>query len=318
VSRAVCAWALAAALAMPARASELTHVLVAGETLGSLASWYYGASWKSVYILTRNGIANDGDIAAGTRLVIPTSFTYRVRRGDSLADIAKRFLGDRDRYKAVMQENGLKDPADLAAGAVLLMPFHLRYVVESGDSWSRIAQRFYRTSRKGSELKDYNPGVDALDPGDRVTVPIFDRATLDALTRKPPPRPTAASWAAGGSAIAVANSAGPTHAGAPAADHAALLKSIDDYKHGEFEAACPKLEQLLAESGFSPAERALTVSYLGFCAVAAGDREAASDYFRKWLEIDPKAQLDPVNTSPKILSVFQEVVESVHGGQEGR
>ena len=44
--------------------------------------------------------------------------------------------------------------------------------------------------------------------------------------------------------------------------------------------------------------------------------DAARDYFRKWLEIEPAASLDPVTTSPKILAVFKEVAEEAADARE--
>jgi LysM repeat protein len=337
------------ALAAPARAGEHVHALATGESLASLASQYYGASWKAVYLVARNGLPGDRDVTVGTRLVIPACFTYRVRRGDSGADIARRYLGDRERYKVLMQENGIKDPSELAVGAELLMPFHLRHVVEPGDSWSRLAQRYYRNARRASILEDYNPAVKALSPGDRVTVPVFDRAALDVASRRPSSAKLGAAGLASASsaAAAAADKAAASASGAIAAAAAAavaavtgggkaeaapdaspshtagstraeIAKAVEDYRRGEFDTACPKLDSLLALGGLAQSDRATVVSYLGYCAVAYGNHTAAADYFKKWLEIDARAQLDPITTSPKILAVFQEVVESVRGEGEGR
>ena len=310
--------ALALALgASAARAAELTHTVAAGETLATLAAQYYGSSWKSVYLAARNGLAEDKPPSAGTRLVIPACFTYKVRRGDSLAEIARRYLGDRERYKILMQENGLKDPAELEVGAELLMPFHLRHAVAPGEGLSHIARRYYRTTRRASLLKDYNGGNENLNPGDKLTIPIFDRATLDAAKRRPAPVKTATGSVARSPEPASATAV-RTSTAASGTVRSSISRAADDYRRGEFETACPKLEGLLGESGLSAGERSVIVSHLGFCAIAAGDPRAASDYFRKWLEIEPEAQLDPILTSPKILAVFAEVTEELRGSEGGR
>lgn len=444
---------LVTAAATSAAAAEVTHTLAPGETLSGLATQLYGASWKAVYLTARNGLASERDVPAGVRLTVPACVLYKVRRGETLAEIAKRWLGDRDRFKVLAQENGIKDAAGLEVGAELLIPFVLRHTAEPGDSWSRIAQRYYRNTHRATLVKEYNPTVTALSPGDKVFVPIFDRATVDAASRRPAaakaappaaakpaapaktpapataktepgkttatgarapaaatpahasttpaaqkpapatPTPPAAPGAAApgaattlatasavapsgpaatptagptpgaaapapGAASAATQPAGATPAGAPTAPsvtvtsppvlatlssgappesaprpptpphsaavdvvrglsptalHTLVLRAVDEYKRGEFEVACGKLEAALGAEVLPLPDRVTTVSHLGFCAVAAGDRGAAVDYFQKWLELDPRAELDPVTTSPKILVVFQEVAESVRG-----
>ena len=90
-------------------------------------------------------------------------------------------------------------------------------------------------------------------------------------------------------------------------------ESIARFRAGELEEACESLEELLPVRAFTDSDRSQIVSHLGFCAVAAGERQAASDYFTKWIELDPRAQLDPITTSPKILEVFYEVREKRAG-----
>jgi hypothetical protein len=350
-------------LPQASRAGDYVHTVAAGETLGFLATQYYGAAWKAVYLETRNNLPSGKEPAAGTRLVVPASFIYRVRRGDSLAAIAKRDLGDLERYKAIMQENGIKETSELEPERELLLPFHLHVTVAQGESLTQIARRLYHASRKAGLLKDYNGGSEPK-PGDKIIVPIFDRATLDPQTRRPappktarpavaeatPPRPTrpaiaeatpprpdapvesvvpAAPAVAASAATQVAPPAPPAPLeaadGRPRADdqapmpatvtaldraatldRATLAAALSDLQHGEFARACPALERLLAARGPGAMERAPLLRHLGVCAVAFGDNGAARDYFRKWLELVPSAQLDPVATSPKILRAFNE------------
>src|SRR5689334_11212856 len=77
---------------------EPFHVVRDGETVTSLARYYYGSSWKAVYIAGRNQLESGQKLVGGTRLAIPTSWTYTVRRGDTLAKLAKKYLGPADRY----------------------------------------------------------------------------------------------------------------------------------------------------------------------------------------------------------------------------
>ncbi|MEK7706256.1 MAG: LysM domain-containing protein [Myxococcota bacterium] len=314
-----------------ATAGDLRHRVGAGETLADIAKHYYGAAWKAVYIQARNDISDARQVAPGTRLYVPGCWVYTVRRGDSAAVIAKRYLGDANRYVAVMQANGIKDASGLEVGSELLMPFHLRHIVESGDTLATISRRYYRSTRLANMIRDYN-GAPQLTPGERLTVPIFDRATIDVQSRRYTPP---ASPAAPVAASPLANRPAPTAPSKPqpsapeepedtsaapsapvanddtaASVSAELRDAIGAYRRGEFVVGCGALETLLEEGKVGTAERALLVSHLGFCAVAFGDTRAARDYFRSWVEIDPRATLNPITTSPKILNVFAEVAEA--------
>lgn len=53
------------------------------------------------------------------------SFAYTIRRRESLATIAKRFLGDSNRFWALARYNGIAVPASAGAGRVIRVPGEL-------------------------------------------------------------------------------------------------------------------------------------------------------------------------------------------------
>ena len=55
-------------------------------------------------------------------LLGPTSFAYTTRKGDTMAGLAQRFLGNRLKAYQLARYNGIAKPADLAAGRTLRMP----------------------------------------------------------------------------------------------------------------------------------------------------------------------------------------------------
>lgn len=58
-------------------------------------------------------------------MLIPLT-TYTVKKGDSLWGIAKKFLGDGNRYKEIQTANSLKD-TDIFPGEVLKIPTEKSY-----------------------------------------------------------------------------------------------------------------------------------------------------------------------------------------------
>ncbi|MFC1610953.1 LysM peptidoglycan-binding domain-containing protein [Myxococcota bacterium] len=282
-------------------AAELRHRVGTDETLEAVAKNYYGASWKAVYILSRDEIDPKEDIT-GKRVTIPASWSYRVRRGDSLAAIAKKYLGESDRHKAIMEFNNITKASDLAVGHALLMPFHLFHNVRPGETLSQISRRYYRTTRRAGMLKDYNQ-VDMLKIGDRLIIPIFDSATIDAKSRRYNPARQAK----------VKNKKPPPTKSPSSREEARerLKAAASGFHTGTFDQACNELEELLEANALDGVDEIQLIKYLGFCAVAFDDHRAARDYFTQWIQREPRASLDPVRTSPKILAIFLEVAREV-------
>ncbi|MEE8408161.1 MAG: LysM peptidoglycan-binding domain-containing protein, partial [Myxococcota bacterium] len=277
-------------------AAELTHRVGKDESLETVAKNYYGAAWKAVYLRQHTGIAATTRAISGQRIKIPSSWIYKVRRGDSAAAIAKRLFNDPNRHKAIMLFNGIKDPASLAVGQELLMQFHLFHTVQPGGSYSQISRRYYRTIKYAGMLKEYN-AADMLKPGQKLVIPIFDRSTLEAKNRK---------YVARSANSAAKPKPPPARLGGAEAQKL-LAKAISLYGHGNFDEGCGKLDLLLMQPPPNKKDQLRLYRYLGFCAIAHGDENAARDYFRKWIELDSAASLNPISTSPKILEVFHDV-----------
>lgn len=283
-------------LSLPAGAAMHRHRLAGGETLENLAKRYYGSSWKHVYLQQHNRL--QGTPAVGASIMIPESWSYRVRTGDTVARIARRYLSSSDRYAVLAQMNGLQRPEDLVRGQELLMPFHLVHKAISGDTLTRIARRYYRTGRRAELLRSYN-GMEStdLDVGKKIIIPIFDRATVAVASRAPspqPPKPAARPSAA-------------KQGKAPVEDldvRGILKRARKIFKTGAYREARDVLIELVAAGG---TEEPAVFRILGICAVAIGDSAEAAGYFSRWLEMEPEATLDPIRTSPKILRVFHAV-----------
>lgn len=151
----------ASASAAPAARSGQLHKVRDGDTLSSLARHYLGSSKRflEIYEANRELLSNPDLLPIGAELKIPLAEvavrttapaarvdppltplparpterpqpssgkrrTYRVKLGDTLDAIAKRFYGDGDRYAEIYEANRerLKAPADLREGLLLEIP----------------------------------------------------------------------------------------------------------------------------------------------------------------------------------------------------
>jgi nucleoid-associated protein YgaU len=149
------------ASAEPAPGSGQLHKVRDGDTLSSLARHYLGSSKRflEIYEANRELLSNPDLLPIGAELKIPPAEvavrtttpaarvdppltplparpaerlpsssgsrrTYRVKMGDTLDAIAKRFYGDGNRYAEIYEANRerLKAPADLREGLLLDIP----------------------------------------------------------------------------------------------------------------------------------------------------------------------------------------------------
>lgn len=93
---------------------------------------------------------------------------------------------------------------------------------------------------------------------------------------------------------------------------AELRKALDAYDFGEFETACESLEKLRYNKTFDAEARLVTMKYLGACRHVVGDKHASAASFNELLDLDPNAQLDPVQFPPDMVQFFAQL-KARHG-----
>ena len=81
------------------------------------------------------------------------------------------------------------------------------------------------------------------------------------------------------------------------------IKSLFD--NGSYISAELQARRMLEDKTVSDSARVQLEKYVGFSLVAQGKNESAIEHFINALKIDSTLTLDPVLTSPKILSVFE-------------
>jgi LysM repeat protein/predicted nucleic acid-binding Zn ribbon protein len=184
--------------------NQVRHTVEGGETVISIAK-LYGTTKKA--ILEANGLKESSILSVGQQLIIPlpiadtptptptstpspTPFVYKVRSGDTLSSIAKRY---NTTVEALMQANGISDATGLRAGTelIIVQPPDFKatmayetYEVKAGDTLFTLSARFGLTV---AEIKEVNAlKGDQLSVGQELQIPVGTATP----TSTPSPTPT--------------------------------------------------------------------------------------------------------------------------------
>ncbi len=138
------------------------------------------------------------------RLIPPEFRTHTVVRGEIMQDIAQRYYGSTSMWSVIARANPRVDPLKLREGMTLRIPVDPKniqgfvdnsdgsgdasdttqeqpvvdYIVQSGDSLSLIAQRFYGSARYADFIYESNRDTlrskDAIRVGQTLKLPPLD------------------------------------------------------------------------------------------------------------------------------------------------
>ena len=275
---------VALTLPCPARAEPraLVHVVRAGDTLASIARDYYGEPRRALVLRTENGLPDDVRMVPGMRLAVPYVQPHRVAQGETWQRIAEQYYGDAARASVLMHANDAVPADPLVEGAQVRVPYPLRHVVHADETLASLASRFYGDRRRATLIRDFNGGHAKLERGQLLLIPLVD------LTLSP----------AGAQRIARDGTPGTS------GDELALSRLASYVQTGRFVEAVALgnqlLEQPLPDAQQVAVQRELATSY-----VALGRTELATAAFSRALAQQPEIALDPVRTSPRVLSAFE-------------
>jgi LysM repeat protein len=243
----------------------------------------------------------------GQRLRIPSAFRYRVKRGDTLEALAKRFLDDRRRAAYLGAVNGMKGGDKLREGQDLLVPFQHLHRAAAPESLQSVARSYYGDASKARLLAEFNfRSAPMLAKGERLVVPISHvriRAVRLGATAAPPPAPGKPT---------------PPPAAVPAVDtqkreeelaarvRVQLSRAEHAYKEGNYHDVPAALDKLLTDEEPSEAQLAEIFRLKAFSYVALGMEELAVNAFREVIARAPDLKLDEATVSPKIRAAFAE------------
>ncbi len=272
----------------------LARVVKRGETAAGLARRYYGQPAMARALLLANGL--DGlarrppRLRAGATVTIPTSWSYRIRQGDTFATIARDYLGDGAKAGFLAWINGKDMRRGAPAGHVILIPALVKARVRRPMTLKKLAARLLG-SKPGSKavarlvrrVRRYNALAGEPKPGKSIWIPLVRLRLLGwflptMLPRKDPGRLRRA--------------------------RAALKMARADLRAGRYLEVALALSPVtglrgLPRSLLLSAGRLLVTAYV---ALSRGARALVAA--RAVLALDPGYRPDPVQTSPKVRAVY--------------
>ncbi len=297
---------------IPLFAAVITHTVKEGESLTGIAKRYYGSDERFIILAEYNNIPNPKKIEAGLKLTIPKSLKYKIKKGESLAQIARKYLDDKDRYKALMEINAISDPKAVSIDQIIKIPAKIPYTVKKGETLAIIAEKFYGDIKRYSLIASYNFISDpkTLEPGQKLIIPISDLEIVESKTKKIDEKKVVKTAPAKELPKENAVQKKEEIKGAPQPkdeNQLLLKKGVDNYFKGKYDEAVTEINSALEKGLKEKEDRVKAYRFLAYTHVAKEEKEEAKRQFKKALEIDPKMELDPVYVSPKIIEVFSEV-----------
>jgi hypothetical protein len=277
--------------ARPAQA--FTHTVLPGDTLASIAEKYYGKIQYEHVLVAANLLDLEGgsSITRGMRLEVPALSHRTIVRGDTWDALAGELLGWSMRSDVISLANDSKPWLLPEEGAEIIVPYNLRVIVRPQETLVAIALKFMGDMNKAWVLDRYNKlEGHGLDPGTVLLVPLTELPLTEAGKK-------AAARDAG--SVCSEAAGGVQRTQRRIAQEIPLL--IADVRAGRYVDAVARGSRFiatgaLAESQLAVVHRQLVEAYVALD--ATGLAQAACE---EWKKRDPRARLDPVEYSPKIL-----------------
>ncbi|QQR91952.1 MAG: hypothetical protein IPJ88_03330 [Myxococcales bacterium] len=259
--------------------------------------------------------------------------------------MAQRFYGDTSYEKILVAANGLNSNGGSAivVGLQLIVPYSYYHPVEHGESWTRLAERFYGDGKRANVLMASNSGSPDKQPeeGSQLLIPFAVRhiadqrddlakislryygsksqaASLRRFNSIPRNRlargqivlvPLAELTLSDQGKKYIQEQSGSDLA---AGDLRALQEKLserlpklrEDVRRGKYIAALALGHEMLGSGALAVSQRIAVLKELATVYVALDEHDMAVKFFARALRLRPDLELDTAKTSPKVISAL--------------
>ncbi|PID38381.1 MAG: hypothetical protein CSA65_04970 [Proteobacteria bacterium] len=269
----------------PAEAQQVLHQVRINETMRSIALEYYGDKRKASFLRKVNDLEPRAKLQIASRLRIPTAWIYVVPRTITLRSLAKRLLGDSRRYLALQAFNGDLRRRRVKKGTEVLVPYPVRHVVESDDTFIKLARQYFGDGKRAKLIVQYNL-LKGTKPSPRSTllIPVNTRilpAKLRQLTNE--------------RVLGV---------GGNDREKGSLRQANAALRQGRYWYVPLLLLRMLAAKMPYHTHLASVFRHLATAYVALGRNKLATMAFKEALLRQPGLTLNPISTSPKVIEAL--------------
>jgi hypothetical protein len=275
----------------PGRAFPLS--VQPGDTLAGIAQKVYGRVEYETLLVSANSLDAHGGIAItpGMRLEVPAVSHRRVAPGDTWSALATTLLGAPARASVLAFSNDSRPWSLPTENAEIVVPYNLRFVAEGGENLSDLGERFLGRKNRAWVLAGYNGLPDVvLEAGQVILIPLTDLKLTEAGQQAA--RQSLESWG---------EVSGERRAEQLAAARE-LPRLLADVRAGRYADAVARGVALLTGSALTTPQRASIQRQLLEAYAALGATGRAAEACRHWREAAPKARLNPLELSPKLLA----------------
>lgn len=283
-----------ASLASPP-AHAFPHIVKPGETLAQIAERVYGRVEMEKLLVAANALDTGTGIpiVPGMRLEIPALSHHRIAQGESWPILAERLLGDPERSDVLAISNGTMPWLPPQDGLEIIVPYHLRYVAEPGDTTLTVAYRFLGERDKAWMLDRYNRlKGKALRRGTVLLIPLTEL----------PLTPEGKLEAENAGVLVRSEGQGKAREAQRKADVELPLLAAE-LRNGRYVDVIARANRVLGLGELSSPQKAAIHKSLTEAYVALDANVLAESSCAAWRQADPNAVLDPVELSPKIMRV---------------
>jgi phage tail protein X len=290
VSRVAFAVTMASTLALSGLArADIVHTVRQGDTLAAIAQRYYGDATREIVLVAANAlnVQASAGILPGTRVVVPSVSYYRVRERDTWERIAFREFGSAARAQYLAESNRADVRVQPSPGAVVRVPYLLRYVVpEDGEPLFEIARRFYGDRAQARFVTEFNRLTSMrLQRGQVLLLPM-----PELVLREEP-------VCEGGPSLAQI-----ARAQREVESRLVAMRSMID--HGQYVEALAAGARVLGASELSEAQRARLQQQMAEVYCALDRVDLAAEALRDALRVEPDLRFDDRRQPPRMMDAL--------------